>query len=132
MPVSRHAFADRCREVCEAHGWELLPTGILVQWGNGRKQLVRLETFESEGRSLVRLSTTIGSVEALSRDHLLLALEANSDLAHGALAVHARDLCMTDTLMLESCDVAQIEAAIEFLASRADEYEHSIYRTDVH
>lgn len=130
--MSRHAFAEQCRRVCEDHGWELLPTGILVQWEDGRKQLVRLEVFEADRQSLVRLSTTIGSIEALSRDHLLLALEANAELAHGALAVEAHQLCMTDTLMLENCDAPQIAASIGFLARRADEYELSIYRTDDH
>ncbi len=130
--MSRTAFAEQCRQVCDAHGWELLPTGILVQWEDGRKQLVRLEIFESNRQMLVRLSTTIGSVELLSRDHLVLALEANSELAHGALAIQSHELCLTDTLMLETSDASQIEASIGFLANQADEYERSIYGTDVH
>jgi len=130
--VSRTAFAEQCRQVCASHGWELLPTGILVQWEDGRKQLVRLEIFESNRQMLVRLSTTIGSLDLLTRDHLVLALEANAELAHGALAIQSRELCLTDTLMLETSDAAQIEASIGFLAHQADEYERSIYGTDVH
>jgi hypothetical protein len=130
--VSRIAFAEQCRQVCTSHGWELLPTGILVHWEDGRKQLVRLEIFESNRQLLVRLSTTIGPVDLLSRDHLVLALEANAELAHGALAIRSRELCLTDTLMLESSDASQIEASIGFLATQADEYERTIYGTDVH
>jgi len=130
--VSRGAFADRCREVCAAHDWELLPTGILVRWGDGRRQLVRLEIFDSERESLVRLSTTIGDVGQLDRERLVLALETNADLAHGALAIQSGQLCMTDTLMLESADVEELEAAIDFLSRRADEYERTLFGTDEH
>jgi len=128
--LSRLAFADRCREVCAAHDWELLPTGILVRWGDGRRQLVRLEIFESEGETLVRLSTTIGDAGRLDRDRLVLALETNAELAHGALAIQSGHLCMTDTLMLGASDVEEIEASIDYLSRRADEYERALFGTD--
>ena len=128
--MSRHVFADLCREVCASQNWELLPTGILVKWGDGRHQLVRLEFFEADREALVRLTTTIGDADVLTRDQYQLALEANAELAHGALAIVAGQLCMTDTLMLENSDAAEIEAAVDYLARRADEYEHTLYGVD--
>lgn len=128
--MSRNLFADRCREVCASHDWELLPTGILVRWGDGRRQLVRLDIFESERETLVRLSTTIGDVGQLDRDRLVLALETNASLAHGALAIQSGQLCMTDTLMLEASTTEEIEASIDYLSRHADEYERSLFGTD--
>ena len=128
----QHAFADLCREVCESQNWELLPTGIVVRWGDGRHQLVSLEFFESGREALVRLSTTIGDAALLHRDRLVLALETNAALAHGALAIQGGQLCMTDTLMLEASGAEEIEAAIDYLARQADEYERSIFGTDDH
>ena len=126
------AFADLCRQVCEAQNWELLPTGIVVRWGDGRHQLVSLEFFEFQREELVRLSTIIGRVELLSRAQLEMALESNAGLAHGALAIQNGHLCMTDTLMVMASGAAEIEAAIAYLARAADEYERSIFGTDEH
>lgn len=128
----RNAFADLCRQVCASQNWQLLPTGIHVQWGDGRHQLVRLEFFESGREALVRLSSTIGDVDGLSREQLGRALEANATLAHGALAIMTNELCITDTLMLENSDAAEIEAAVDYLARRADEYERMLFGTDEH
>lgn len=128
--MSQHAFADLCREVCASQNWELLPTGIVVHFGDGRHQLVSLEFFESGREELVRLTTTIGDVAKLHRDRLVLALETNASLAHGALAIKSGQLCMIDTLMVEASGSAEIEAAIDYLARLADEYERSIFGTD--
>jgi hypothetical protein len=127
---SLSAFADACRLVCEEQGWELLPTGIVVRWGDGRHQLVSLEHFEFEREELVRLSTRIGESDHLGRDQLALALETNSGLAHGALSISENHLCMTDTLLVSSADGSHIAAAVEYLARQADEYERAIYGTD--
>ena len=131
--MTRPAFAELCRQVCASKRWELLPTGVLVHLAEGRHQLVRLELFDSEWPArtdMVRLTTTIGAVEKLSRERLLLALEANTTLDHGALAVESGQLCMTDTLLLDTIDAEELEAAIDYLSHQADEYEHAIFGTD--
>ena len=126
------AFAAICRQVCEQEDWELLPTGIVVRWGDGRHQLVSLEFFEFEREELVRLSSTIGTVAQLQREQLILALSTNAKLAHGALAIRNAQLVMTDTLMVSGSDAEGIRAAIEYLARAADDYERTIYGTDQH
>ncbi len=128
----QEAFADLCRQACADQDWELLPTGIVVRWGDGRHQLIKLEFFEFRREELVRLSTTIGRVAALSREQLVSALRTNADLAHGALAIRHDDLCMIDTLMLATSGAAEIEAAISYLASAADDYERTLFGTDEH
>lgn len=130
MSPDSRAFSDLCRQVCESLNWELLPTGIVVRWGDGRHQLVSLEFFEFEREGLVRLSTTIGKIAELNREQLMTALRSNAELAHGALAIQGNNLCMTDTLMVAVSGPAEIEAAIEYLARTADEYERTIYGTD--
>jgi hypothetical protein len=125
-------FADLCRKVCESQNWELLPTGIVVRWGDGRHQLVSMEFFESGREELVRFSTIIGEVESLRREQLITSLQTNATLAHGALSIQGQQLCMTATLMTEEADAAEIEALIDYLARQADEYERIIYGTDEH
>jgi len=125
-------FAEMCREACARHNWELLPTGVLVHFGDGRSQLVRVEVFEFQLEELVRFSSTIGSSEELSRERLLIALRANAELAHGGLAILDGELCMVDTLLIEAADSQAVAASIEYLARSADEYERVIYGTDNH
>jgi hypothetical protein len=125
-------FAELCRRVCESQNWELLPTGILVRWEDGRHQLIEMEFFESGLEKLVRLSSTIGEVARLEREQLIVALESNANLTHGAFSIHSGQLCMMATLMTEACDPAELEAAIDYLARQSDEFERIIFGTDLY
>jgi len=128
--ANQESFSQICRSVCESQGWQLLPTGIVVRWGDGRRQVVSLEFFEHEREDLVRLSTTIGDIRELSKERLAMALRVNAELAHGALAIKYNQLCMTDTLMLADTDPGELEAVVAFLARTADHYEETFFRTD--
>lgn len=130
--VTKEAFADICRRVCEEQGWELLPSGVHVKWPGGRHQLVELEVFEHEQKELVRLFTTIGTVENMTPVRLTIALRINAELAHGAFAVKNDHLVMVETLMLDDADPGETEAAIRYLAETADYYEKAIFETDEH
>ena len=123
-------FADSCRAACANQGWELLPTGVLVLLGDGRRQLVSIEFFEYQEEELVRLWSATGPVSALSREQLATALDSNMHLAHGALAIKDDDLCLVDTLPGDA-DENDVAACIEFLARSADEYERVVFGTDV-
>jgi hypothetical protein len=128
--VTQKRFAAILKRVCQEQGWELLPSGVRVSWANGRQQLVELEFFPFKQEELVRLYTTIGSVEKLSAIRLTIALRINVELAHGCLAVKNDDLVMTDTLMLRDAGYGEIEASINYLAETADHYEKTIFETD--
>jgi len=130
--TSQESFGSLCQRVCDTRGWELQPTGVVLRLGDGRHQVVSLEIFEYQDEKLVRLLSEIGSAEELGRERLTMALSANAELAHGALAFRDGQLCMTDTLMLEDIETEQLEAAISYLAETADFYERSIFGTDEH
>ncbi len=129
---ARQTFGRLCQQVCASQGWRLLPTGVEVRWGDGRHQLVRLELFDHDGQTVVRLLTSIGPVGDLERSRLLQALRANGELAHGALAVRDEELVMTDTLLVAEADAREMEAAVAFLARTADDYERVLFDTDDH
>ena len=128
--VTQQRFAEVLKRVCHERGWELLHSGVRVSWADGRQQLVELEFFPFKREELVRLYTTIGSVEDLSSIRLTIALRINAELAHGCLAVKNEHLIMTDTLMLRDSDYDEIEASINYLAETADHYEKTIFETD--
>jgi len=128
--VTKEAFANICRRVCDEQGWKLLPAGVRVRCADGRYQLVELEVFQHEHRDLVRLFTTIGAIDSMTPIRLTIALRINAELAHGAFAVKNEHLIMVDTLMLDDADPGEIEAAIRYLAETADYYEKAIFETD--
>ena len=128
--VTQQRFAEILERVCQVRGWELLHSGVRVSWADGRQQLIELEFFPFKEEELVRLYTTIGSIEKLSAIRLTIALRINVELAHGCLAVKNDQLVMTDTLMLRDADYGEIEASIKYLAETADHYEKSIFETD--
>ena len=130
--ATRESFGSICGRVCEQQGWNLLPSGVEVSWGDGRHQLISLEFFEFKQEELVRLHTKIGRTSDLGPERLELALQINARLAHGALAMKDGELVMIDTLMLKDADPAEVEASISYLAETADYYEKTLYGTDQH
>jgi hypothetical protein len=130
--TSQESFGSLCQRVCDTRGWELQPTGVVVSWPDGRHQVVSLEVFEYRDQKRARLISEIGTAEDLGEDRLIMALSANAELVHGALAFRDGQLCMTDTIRLEEADEEQLEAAIAYLAETADFYERSIFGTDEH
>jgi hypothetical protein len=130
--TTKDAFAEICCRVCDEQGWELLPNGVHVMWADGRHQVIELEIFQHEGKEIVRLFTTIGTVENMTPVRLTIALRINAELAHGAFAVKNDHLVMVETLMLDDADPGETEAAIRYLAETADYYEKAIFETDEH
>ena len=98
-----------------------------AKWDEGLREI-----FEYRDEKLVRLLSKIGDADDLGRERLTMALSANAELAHGALAFRDGQLCMTDTLRLEDAEAEPLEAAIAYLAETADFYERSIFGTDEH
>ena len=129
---TRETFGQTCERVSERQGWEVLPSGVRVDLPGGRRQVVSLEFFEFESQELVRLYTVIGAADALPTERLVLALQINARLAHGALAVRDGELIMANTLLLQDADAPEIEASIAYLAETADYYEKTLFGTDQH
>ena len=97
----------------------------------GRKQTVRLASFEAEGGPMARFTTRIGKASALDANRMRSALELNSRLPHGSLAIADGFLVMTDTRPLGTTTPQSSGESIAFLAAEADRYERMIFGTDV-
>lgn len=125
-------FGEICKRVCKERGWELLPSGIVVRFADGRHQVVSMEFFEFRDEEQVRLYSTIGRAGELGNESLVTALRVNATLAHGALAVREDDLVVVETLILRDADPSEIEASISYLAETADYYERMVFGRDEH
>jgi hypothetical protein len=85
-----------------------------------------------EGRTMVRLVTTIGSAERLPPLRHAVALRLNAELAHGAFALREGDLVMVETLPVEGVDAAALESSVRYLAETADAQEERLFGADEH
>ena len=108
-------------------GWELTSPGRRA--AGRRRSSLRLFSFE--GEPFVRFTTRTGRKELLSPGRLEQALELNTRLPHGCLAIDAGDLVLTDTLPLGSATPAHAAAVLRFLAQQADLYESVLFGQDV-
>ena len=125
-------FSRMCSAVCEKHGWKLGDgqREIELDIGTARRQRVKVDFFEFEGRELVRLHSAIGSTRRIRAEQLVHALRLNFNLPHGSLAVRDDELVLVETLGVEGVEPAEIEAAVRFLAETADHYEQTLFGRD--
>ncbi len=122
------ALLQRVATRCD---WDLEKSEVGISLAEGRRQVVGFQPFEFEGRSRVRLFTTIGDASHIDPLRLASGLRINFKLPHGALAVRGDDLVLVDTLSAEADD-AQIEAAFRYLAETGDHFERTMFGTDEH
>jgi hypothetical protein len=128
---NRETFGRLAERVCREGGFVLEPGGARIPLAASRSQLVAMEQFEYEGHERVRLWTRIGPAADLGGVRLEAALRVNARLPHGALGLLDESLILCDTLSLDQAGADELEAALRFLAETADEYEKTIFDTDV-
>lgn len=117
-------------DVCLRKEWRRDGQQATLALPGGRHQVVSFEPFLFEGEEMLRVSTTVGPVAALSEIQLNAVLGLNASLAFGALAILGEDLVMTDTMPLKP-DVHDLLArSVSFIAETADRYEREIYHAD--
>lgn len=124
------AIPEVFRKVCDSNGWPLEGNEARITIDGGRKQTVFVETFRHEGDEIARAYTVVGSADVLTPTRLESALRINFGLPHGALAVHAGKLVMTDTFLIDDADADEVKASILFISRASDRYEKLIYKTD--
>ena len=123
-------------KICELKGWEKRARTSMSAWmieipqPRGRKQDMVVTGFKDGASPMVRFTTVVGSQEKLDATRVRTALELNSKLPHGCLALEEGNLILTGTRPLDTTTPATSAAAIAFLAGQADMYERLIYGAD--
>jgi hypothetical protein len=95
-----------------------------------RRHRVRLTEFRHENVTFVRLTSTIGSAEALDPRRALSALGLNAHLAFGAIAIFRDELVLTASLPLGLIEWSAAMMTISYLAQQADRYEAAMFGDD--
>lgn len=129
-------LGDLINAIVRHQGWKADKDGSLfslaVPQDGGRHQVVSVSEFADEGEPMVRYTTRIGKAARLEGSRLRAALELNSRLPHGCLAVESDHLVLTETRPLGTTTPETSGNAIRYIARQADSYEKLIFGTDIH
>jgi hypothetical protein len=129
-------LGDLINALAGQQGWTTTKEGprftLAVPQGAERHQVVAVSEFTDNGEAMVRYTTRIGKATGLEGPRLRAALELNSRLPHGCLAVEGDHLVLTETRPLGTTTPETSGIAIRYIARQADSYEKLIFGTDIH
>lgn len=127
---------DLVAKMCAAQRWKSSQTGdgwgLEVPQPKGRSQTVFASLFKDDGAEMVRYMSVIGDAATIDGSRAKMALELNSKLPHGCLAILNDQLVMTDTRPLATTTPESSAKAVKYLAMKGDTFERQIYGTDKH
>ena len=123
-------------KMCAKESWASSPSNdgweIVIPQPKGRKQSVFATSFKDGAESMVRYTSVIGNADSVDDRRSRTALELNSRLPHGCLAIGDGHLVVTETRPLKTTTPETSAAAVKYLAKQADTYERLIYSGDTH
>lgn len=125
-------------EIVEGTGldgeWELGEKGeaftVVTTLESGRAQRVSVRMARAEDGKWLRVFSRIGRVDALSPKSMRRALEVNFEMLGGAIALHADDLVVVQSLLAHGMREGELRAAVESIAILADQYERTLFGLD--
>lgn len=127
---------DLVARMCKAQHWTSSQSGpgwaIEVPQPKGRNQTVYASLFMDDSTAMVRYLSMIGDADSIDGQRSKMALELNSKMPHGCLAIHSGHLVVTDTRPLNTTTPETSAVAVKYLAHQGDTYERLIYASDKH
>ncbi|MCM2316738.1 MAG: YbjN domain-containing protein [Thermoanaerobaculia bacterium] len=116
--------------------WELGDEGeaftATTSLPGGRVQRVSLRLARADDGKWVRVFSRIGRVETMSPQSMRRALAVNFEMLGGAIALHRDELVVMQSLLAQGMAEGELRAAVESVASLADQYERSFFGSDEH
>ena len=127
---------DLVAKMCKLEHWTAEPEGagvwIEIPQPKGRKQKVYAAPFKDKTEPMVRYTSRIGPADQIEDRRAKMALELNSKLPHGCLAIEGDHLVVTETRPLKTTTPESSAPAVRYLASQGDTYERLIFTGDEH
>jgi len=127
-------------EIVECAGlegeWELGDEGeafsATTSLPDGRSQRVSIRLARAEHGKWLRVFSRIGFIEAMSPQSMRRALAVNFEMLGGAIALHRDELVVMQSLLAQGMGEGELRAAVESVASLADQYERAFFGADEH
>ena len=127
---------DLVARMCKLEHWASSQTGpgwaIEIPQPKGRSQTVYASIVMDGSDALVRYISMIGDSDQIDDRRAKMALELNSKMPHGCLAIHNGQLVVTETRPLHTTTPESSGTAVKYIALQADTYERLIYGSDKH
>jgi hypothetical protein len=94
-----------------------------------RKQELTVRTLEEDGVQFVRFFTGVGRTEQFSQQKIITAMELNSSLLYGAIAIYEGSIVITEAVPLDR-ELKEIVQVVGYITRMADAYEKMLFGVD--
>ncbi len=104
-----------------------------IEFDNNRSQEVLITlSYDESGDRIINYYSIIGKMK---RDYCELykyALQLNSTMSYGAVALLNERLVLRNAILLEDCDPVRFMKSLTFIAAKADEMEELLIKENIY
>ncbi len=104
----------------------------LISFDNNRSQQVLITLSKDEvGDRIVNYYSIVGKLKGDFCELYKFALQTNSSLLFGAMALVEDTLILRDSMLLQECDPRRFMKSLTYIAAKADEIEEVLLKDNV-
>lgn len=104
----------------------------LISFDNNRSQKVLITLSKDEvGDRIVNYYSIVGKLKGDFGEFYKFALQTNSSLLFGAMALVDDTLILRDSMLLQECDPRRFMKSLTYIAAKADEIEEMLLKKNV-
>ncbi len=104
----------------------------LISFDNNRSQQVLITLSKDEvGDRIVNYYSIVGKLKGDFGELYKFALQTNSSLLFGAMALVDDTLILRDSMLLQECDPRRFMKSLTYIAAKADEIEEMLLKKNV-
>lgn len=104
----------------------------LISFDNDRSQQVLITLSKDEvGDRIVNYYSIVGKLKGDFGELYKFALQTNSSLLFGAMALVEDTLILRDSMLLQECDPRRFMKSLTYIAAKADEIEEVLLKKNI-
>ncbi len=104
----------------------------LISFDNNRSQQVLITLSKDEvGDRIVNYYSIVGKLKGDFGELYKFALQTNSSLLFGAMALVEDTLILRDSMLLQECDPRRFMKSLTYIAAKADEIEEVLLKENI-
>lgn len=104
-------------------------TTVLEFEGDTSQEVLIMLSHDESGDRVINYYSSVCNIKSDYPELYKYALELNSTLQYGALALLENNLIIRDTLMLDNCNPERFMKSLTYIAAKADELEEILLNT---
>ncbi len=104
-----------------------------IEFDNNRSQEVLITlSYDESGDRIINYYSVIGKLKKDICELYKYALQLNSTMAYGAVALLNETLVLRNAILLEDCDPIRFMKSLTYIAAKADEMEELLIKENIY